>query len=84
MIYDLRIDSMRKKFLEDSALEGDDCPVDDICDSSSRIVKYITELEEIIRNYKTAIQKLDADLDDAHRRINNLNSQKARRKKRRR
>jgi hypothetical protein len=72
---------MRQKLLADAALEGDDCPVDEVCDSIPSIVRYIVELEGKVRDYKTHNAKLSADLGDAERRINNLKSQKQRRLK---
>ena len=78
MIYDIRLPTMRQKLLIDAALEGDDCPVDEVCDSIPSIVRYIVELEGKIRDYKNHNAKLCADLGDAERRINNLKSQKVR------
>lgn len=81
MIYDIRLPTMRQKLLVDAALEGDDCPVDEVCDSIPSIIRYIVELEGKIRDYKTHNAKLSADFSDAERRINNLKSQKQRRLK---
>ena len=83
MIYDIRLNTMRQKLLADAALEGDDCPVDEVCDSIPSIVRYIAELEGKIRDYKNHNAKLSADLGEAERRINNLKSQKERRLKKR-
>lgn len=58
--------------------EGDACPVDDICDSVPQIITYIKSLDDKIRTQKNDIQRLQADLRDAERRINNLKSQKFR------
>ena len=81
MIYDIRLDSARQRILVDASLEGEDCPVDDVCDSIPSIIRFIKELEGKIRDYKNHNAKLSADLYDAERRINNLKSQKQRRLK---
>lgn len=83
MYYDVRNINSRQKLIEDAILEGDDCPVDDICDSIPLIVRYIQELEDKLRNYKNHNAKLGADISDAERKINNLKSQKQRRLKKR-
>jgi septal ring factor EnvC (AmiA/AmiB activator) len=63
---------------EDAALEGDDCPVDDICDSIPAILNYLQSLEGRVRESKSTIQKLEADNRDLERRLNNTKSQKFR------
>lgn len=77
-------DNVRTQLLLDAAKEGDECPVDDICDSIPVILQYVRELEEKLRNYKNFNAKLSADLLDAERRINNAKSQKSRRANKRR
>ena len=83
MLYDIRNINSRQKLIQDAALEGDDCPVDDVCDSIPMIIRYIQELEGSLRTYKSTNAKLSADLSDAERKINNLKSQKVRRLKKR-
>lgn len=83
MLYDIRNIDIRQKLIEAAALEGDDCPVDDVCDSIPLIIRYIQELESSLRTYKSTNAKLSADLHDAERKINNLKSQKFRRLKKR-
>jgi hypothetical protein len=83
MLYDIRNTNSRQKLLQDAALEGDDCPVDEVCDSIPMILRYVQELEDKLRNYKNHNAKISADLGDAERKINNLKSQKARRLKKR-
>jgi hypothetical protein len=79
MYYDIRNQNSRQKLIQDSELEGDDCPVDDICDSIPLIIRYVQELEDKLRNYKNINVKISADLGDAQRKINNLKSQTHRR-----
>jgi hypothetical protein len=81
MIYDITIPTMRQKLIQDAALEGDDCPVDEICDSIPSIIKVVNILEGKLRDYKNNNAKISADLLDAERKINNLKSQKERRNK---
>jgi hypothetical protein len=81
MIYDITIPTMRQKLLNDAILEGDDCPVDDICDSIPSIIKIVNALEGKLRDYKNHNAKLSANFSDAERKINNLKSQKERRNK---
>ena len=78
MLYDIEIINSRVKLLKHAELEGDDCPVDDICDSIPMIIRYVQQLEDKLRNYKNQNAKICADLGDAERRINNLKSQKFR------
>lgn len=59
-------------------LDGDECPVDDICDSIPDILDYVRSLEGQIREYKSKNQNLQAQLNDANRKINNIKSQKVR------
>jgi predicted nuclease with TOPRIM domain len=63
---------------EDAALEGDDCPVDDICDSIPAILNYLQTLEGKVRESKSTIQRLEAEKKDLERRLNNTKSQKFR------
>lgn len=63
---------------EDAALEGDDCPVDDICDSIPAILDYLQSLEGKVRESKSTIQRLEAEKRDLERRLNNTKSQKFR------
>lgn len=63
---------------EDAALEGDDCPVDDICDSIPAILDYLQSLEGRVRESKSTIQRLEAEKRDLERRLNNTKSQKFR------
>jgi hypothetical protein len=63
---------------EDAALEGDDCPVDDICDSIPAILNYLQSLEGKARDSKSTIQRLEAEKRDLERRLNNTKSQKFR------
>jgi hypothetical protein len=63
---------------EDAALEGDDCPVDDICDSVPAILDYLQSLEGRVRDSKSTIQRLEAEKRELERRLNNTKSQKFR------
>jgi hypothetical protein len=78
MRYDISNIFHRKLILEHASMEGDGCPVDDICDSIPSIINYIMLLEEQLRSAKSERQRLQAELSDAHRKINNLKSQKFR------
>lgn len=78
MRYDLSNLNHRTLLLCHAEFEGDACPVDDICDSVPQIINYIKSLDDKIRNQKNEIQRLQADLKDAERKINNLKSQKFR------
>lgn len=78
MIYDISYANNRVRILQDAALEGDDCPVDDVCDSIPLIMQFITNLEEKNRTQKSEIQRLNALVKDYERRMNNLKSQKFR------
>lgn len=81
MYYDITIHNSRTQLIKDSAIETDECPVDDICDSIPNIIKYIQELEGKIRELKSQNQQLQAKCSDYERRVNNLKSQKQRRLK---
>jgi hypothetical protein len=59
-------------------LDDDACPVDDICDSIPAILDYIKILEGKIREYKSVTQKLNSDVRELERRLNNVKSQKFR------
>lgn len=63
---------------EDAATEGDDCPVDDICDSIPAILDYLQALEGRARDSKSTIQRLEAEKRELERRLNNTKSQKFR------
>lgn len=63
---------------QDAALEGDDCPVDEICDSIPAILDYLQSLEGRVRESKSTIQRLEAEKRDLERRLNNTKSQKFR------
>lgn len=78
MRYELSNQNHRTLILEHSMLEGDACPVDDICDSIPSILDYVRIIEEQLRSAKSERQRLQAELSDAHRKINNLKSQKFR------
>jgi hypothetical protein len=78
MIYDISYPNNRVRILQDAAMEGDDCPVDDVCDSIPLIMQFIANLEEKTRSQKTEIQRLNALVKDYERRMNNLKSQKFR------
>jgi hypothetical protein len=77
-MYNLRKVKDRESIVRDANLDGDDCPVDGICDSIPDIVKVIFELEEQIKGYKGQIQKLQADNRELDRKLNNVKSQKFR------
>lgn len=81
MRYNIEIPNHRNLLRDHAVLEGDDCPVDDICDSVPDILNYICVLEEQLRSTKSKNQNLTAALNDALRKINNLKSQKQRRLK---
>lgn len=78
MIYDISYVNNRIRILQDAALEGDDCPVDDVCDSIPLIMQFIRSLEEKTHAQKTEIQRLHALVRDYERKMNNLKSQKFR------
>lgn len=63
---------------KDAALEGDDCPVDDICDSIPDLLDHLQALKGQVREYKSTIQRIEAEKRDLERRLNNTRSQKFR------
>jgi len=77
-MYDIKNLKDRANLLKDALADYDNCPVDAICDSIPQIVAYVESLESIIKQLKGDKQKVEADLKDALRRNNNLNSQKVR------
>jgi len=81
MRYNLENPNHRNLLRDHSALEGDDCPVDDICDSVPDILNYICILEGQVRSLKSKNQNLAAAVSNSERKINNLKSQKQRRLK---
>ncbi len=78
MIYDIYFQSNRQRLLKDADLDGDECPVDDICDSIPYILKFLTMIEGTVRSQKTEIQRLNALVSDLERKLNNVKSQKFR------
>ncbi len=76
-MYNIKNLKDRAQLLRDAA-DIDNCPVDAVCDSIPGIVSHVEELESIIVQLKKEKQKVEADLKDALRRNNNLNSQKVR------
>lgn len=83
MRYDLENPNHRNLLRDHAAFEGDDCPVDDICDSIPEILNFVVRLNEQVRTLKSQNQNLKAALADSERKINNLKSQKQRRLKKR-
>lgn len=68
---------------EDAAWEGDECPVDEICDSIPAILNYLQSLEGKVRDSKSTIQRLESEKRESEkreleRRLNNTKSQKFR------
>jgi hypothetical protein len=80
-MYDVKNPKDRSQLLKDAA-NYESCPVDAVCDSIPGIVAHVEILEARIKEDAKKIQKLEADLKDALRRNNNLNSQKVRHLKR--
>lgn len=80
-MYNIKNLKDRAQLIRDSA-NFDDCPLDAICDSIPAILAHVDQLENIIKEMKTEKQKIEADLRDALRKNNNLNSQKVRHLKR--
>jgi hypothetical protein len=81
MRYDLeQFPNHMQLLLDHAALEGDDCPVDDICDSIPMIVGYVRKLQEWRRISKSTIQRLDAEIENLHRKLNNVKNQTFRKK----
>jgi len=83
MRYDPRNYNHLNLLREHAILEGDDCPVDDICDSVPAILDHIRYLEEQVRTYKKDKQYLEATVNDLKRKVNNVRSQKERRLRKR-
>ncbi len=81
MRYNIENPNHRNLLRDHAAQEGDDCPVDDICDSIPDILNYVCVLEGQLRSMKSKNQNIAAALGDAERKINNLKSQKQRRLK---
>ena len=81
-MYNIKNSKDRTQLLRDAA-DIDNCPVDAVCDSIPGIIVHVGELEAMIVQLKSEKQKLEADLKDALRRNNNLNSQKVRHLKKR-
>lgn len=75
-MYNIKNTKDRKQYLIDAA--NYDGPTDAVCDAIPSVIAYIEELEAMIVQYKKDNQKVTADLKDALRRNNNLNSQKVR------
>lgn len=78
MIYDISYPTNRTRILKDALLEGDECPVDDVCDSIPLIMQFIANIEEKNRSYKSEIQRLNALVKELERKLNNVKSQKFR------
>jgi hypothetical protein len=76
-MYNIKNHKDRAQLLRDAA-NFDSCPTDAILDSIPGIVTHVADLEAIIVQLKKEKQKVEADLKDALRRNNNLNSQKVR------
>lgn len=77
-MYNIKNIKDRVQLLKDAAADYLNCPVDAVCDSIPGMITHVEQLESIIIQLKKDNQKLDADLKDALRRNNNLNSQKVR------
>lgn len=82
MRYDMNNPNHRKLILEHAFLEGDDCPVDDICDSMPAIIHYIRVIDDENRKYRQENQRLEAQLKDAERKLKNVRGQRNRLEKR--
>lgn len=76
-MYNIKNKKDRIQLVKDAA-NYEVCPMDTICDGIPGIVEYIESLEAMIVEYKKSNQKIEAELKDALRRNNNLNSQKVR------
>jgi septal ring factor EnvC (AmiA/AmiB activator) len=72
----------RRLLVEHADLDGDACPVDDICDSIPKIVEHITYQDHTLRENKQEIQKLKAQLAEAERKLKNVRTQRNRLEKR--
>jgi predicted nuclease with TOPRIM domain len=77
-MYNIRILKDRENLLKEAVKDDDSCDVDVVCDSIPDIIAYVTELEEKVRGYRGQTQKLQSDVQDLHRKVNNLKSQKFR------
>ena len=80
-MYDIRILKDRENLIKEAAKEDDSCDVDVVCDSIPDIIAYVRELEEKIRGYRGQTQKLQSDVHELNRKVNNLKSQKFRQNK---
>lgn len=80
-MYNIRIIKDRDNLLKEAAKEDENCDVDAVCDSIPDIIAYVRELEEKVRGYRGQTQKLQSDVQDLHRKVNNLKSQKFRQNK---
>jgi hypothetical protein len=78
MLYDVRYPSNRIRIIDDAMKIGEECPVDDICESIPLLIQYIIDLEEKNKENKSEIQKLNASVKEYERKLNNLKSQKFR------
>lgn len=68
----------RRLIIEHADLDGDVCPVDDICDSIPDIVEYINHQLDTLRTNRQQIQRLTAQLADAERKLKNVRGQRNR------
>ena len=78
MRYDPTSYKHRELLLQHADLDGDECPVDDICDSIPDILNYIRSSDDKLRHLKQENQRLAADLERALKKINNVKRQKFR------
>lgn len=78
MLYDIQYINNRTRLLKDAALEGDECPVDEVCDSIPMIIQFVSHLEAKLRELKNENQRLGAEVREYERKVNNLKSQKFR------
>lgn len=81
MRYDPKSYKHRELLREHADLDGDECPVDDICDSIPDILDYIRSSDDRIRNLRQDNQRLAAELERALKKVNNVKSQRFRMKK---
>jgi hypothetical protein len=77
-MYNLKNQKDRNSILRDADKDGDECPVDAICDSVPGILLFVKELEGKIHELNSQVQKLEADKKDLERKLNNTKSQKFR------
>ena len=82
-MYNIRDLKQRERMILEADKDGDFCDVDLICDSIPSVIEYVKELEDRIRGYKGQTQKLQADIKDLERKLNNAKSQKFRLAKKR-